>query len=495
MTRYQHLADLLAQRIEQGLYLSGERLPSVRTLSNEHGVSISTVQQAYHLLEERRLITPQPRSGYFVTSHKAEPPVPPLTRPAQRPVEITQWDAVLELLNARQEKDVQQLGSGMPNLDQPTLKPLWKIMSRIGHQQDMRMLNYDNIYGVPELREQIARLAIDGGCHLLPEDIVITTGCHEALSVSIRAVCQPGDIVAVESPTFHGTMQSLRGFGIKAIEIPTDSETGISLEALELALEQWPVKAVVVVPNCNNPLGFIMPESRKRALLALAQRFDVAIVEDDVYGELAYEYPRPSTIKSFDDEGRVLLCSSFSKTVAPGLRVGWVVPGRYLDRVLHMKYIVTGSTATQTQMAAAEFVRLGHYPAHLRRMRQHYQRNLEIFTHWVRHYFPCGICVTRPQGGFLMWIELPEAFDAVRLNKELREAKLQVAVGSLFSASGKYRNCLRLSYAQPFTEKTGRALEILGAAVERAMEQCGIARPTPLSVKVQEERISIEKEN
>jgi len=472
MTRYQHLAELLAQRIEQGLYQSGERLPSVRALSAEHGVSISTVQQAYYLLEEKQLITPQPRSGYFVTPRKAAPPLPPITRPVQRPVEITQWDAVMELLNARLDNDVLQLGSGTPNIDPPTLKPLWKIISRLGQQQDPRLMNYDNLYGVAELREQIARLMIDSGCQLVADDVIITTGCHEALSVSIRAICQAGDIVAVESPAFHGTMQTLRGFGIRAIEIPTDSVSGISLEALELAFEQWPIKAVVVVPNCNNPLGFVMPTARKQALLSLAQRFDIAIIEDDVYGELAFDYPRPITIKSLDTDGRVLLCSSFSKTLAPGLRVGWVVPGRYFDRVLHMKYISTGSTATQTQMAVAAFIRQGHYQPHLRRMRSFYQRNLETFTRRVRHHFPCGICVTRPQGGFLIWVELPEPFDAWQLNQDLRASGVQVAIGSLFSASGKYRNCLRLSYAQAFSEQIEKALEILGAAVERAMRSC-----------------------
>ncbi|WP_338511450.1 PLP-dependent aminotransferase family protein [Erwinia aphidicola] len=472
MTRYQHLAELLAQRIEQGLYQSGERLPSVRALSAEHGVSISTVQQAYCLLEEKQLITPQPRSGYFVTPRKAAPPLPPITRPVQRPVEITQWDTVMELLNARLDNDVLQLGSGTPNIDPPTLKPLWKIISRLGQQQDPRLLNYDNLYGVAELREQIARLMIDSGCKLVADDVIITTGCHEALSVSIRAICQAGDIVAVESPAFHGTMQTLRGFGIRAIEIPTDSVSGISLEALELAFEQWPIKAVVVVPNCNNPLGFVMPTARKQALLSLAQRFDIAIIEDDVYGELAFDYPRPMTIKSLDTDGRVLLCSSFSKTLAPGLRVGWVVPGRYFDRVLHMKYISTGSTATQTQMAVAAFIRQGHYQPHLRRMRSFYQRNLETFTRRVRHHFPCGICVTRPQGGFLIWVELPEPFDAWQLNQDLRASGVQVAIGSLFSASGKYRNCLRLSYARAFSEQIEKALEILGAAVERAMLSC-----------------------
>ncbi|MBF3201208.1 PLP-dependent aminotransferase family protein, partial [Pseudomonas aeruginosa] len=226
-------------------------------------------------------------------------------------------------------------------------------LARLNRHADARALAYDGIHGSPLLREEVARLLVDSGCRATASDVVITTGCHEALSVSIRAVCEPGDIVAVESPSFHGAMQSLKGLGMKALEIPTDPVNGISLEALELALEQWPIKAIQVTPNCNNPLGYIMPESRKRALLALAQRYDVAIIEDDVYGDLAYTYPRPRTIKSYDDDGRVLLCGSFSKVLAPGLRIGWMVPGRYADRVLHMKYISTGASALQPQLAIA----------------------------------------------------------------------------------------------------------------------------------------------
>ncbi len=466
MTRYQHLATLLAERIEQGLYQSGERLPSVRSLSSEHGVSISTVQQAYHVLEDQQLISPQPRSGYFVSPRKAVPPVPRLTRPVQRPVEVTQWDAVLELVNSRQDCEVIAFGSGSPDLTQSTMKPLWREMGRLAQYQEPELLGYDGMFGVKALREQIARLMLDSNCVVNADEIVVTNGCHEALSIAIRAVCEPGDIVAVESPSFHGTMQMLRGYGVKVVEIPTDSVTGISLEALELALEQWPIKAVILVPNCNNPLGFIMPEARKKAVMNLARRFDIAIIEDDVYGELAYEYPRPMTIKSLDVDGRVLLCSSFSKTLAPGLRVGWIVPGRYLDRTLHTKYIGTGSSATFTQQAVAAFIRNGHYHRHIRRMRQHYQRNLEVFTCRVRQYFPCGICVSRPQGGFLMWIELPEEVDAVRLGSALKAAKIHIASGSLFSASGKYRQCLRLNYSLPFNAVTEAALKRLGEIVE-----------------------------
>ncbi|WP_312120757.1 aminotransferase-like domain-containing protein [Kosakonia cowanii] len=470
MTRYQHLATLLAERIEHGLYRHGEKLPSVRSLSQEHGVSISTVQQAYQVLETLQLITPQPRSGYFVAPRKAKPPVPAMSRPVQRPVDVTQWDEVLTLLDARTDKEIVAFGGGAPDLNQPTLKPLWKEMSRIAQHQVMDALSYDPLPGQQELREQIARLMLDGGTSLNAEEIVITAGCHPALSLALMAVCGPGDIVAVESPCFYGTMQLLRGLDIKAIEIPTDPETGISIEALELALEQWPIKGVILVPNCQNPLGFTMPEARKKAALSLAQRHDIVIFEDDIYGELATDYPRPSTIKSYDIDGRVLLCSSLTKTVAPGLRIGWIAPGRYLDRVIHKKYAAIGTNVPSTQLAVAAFIRDGHYHRHVRRMRQVYQQRLAIYTCWVRQYFPCNICVTRPQGGFLLWVELPESVDMVCVARQLCRLKIQIAPGSLFSASGKYRNCLRLNCALPPDEERREAIKQLGAAIHHALE-------------------------
>ncbi|ACT08676.1 transcriptional regulator, GntR family with aminotransferase domain [Dickeya chrysanthemi Ech1591] len=465
MTRYQRLATLLTQRIEQGLYQSGERLPSVRSLSQEHGVSISTVQQAYHLLEEKRLIVPLPRSGYFVKPRMAAAPIPAMTRPVQRPVEITRWNSVLELLRSRTDPEILQLGGSLPDLTRSTLKPLWKSVNRIGQKQDIATLGYDSLNGLPLLREQIARLMIDSGCQLSAQDIIVTHGCTQALSIAIRAVCNPGDIVAIESPVFHCIMQILCGYGIKVIEIPTDFSNGISLEALELALEQWPVKAVLTVPNCNNPLGFVMPEHRKRALMTLAQRYDIAIIEDDVYGDLTYDYPRPITLKSLDYEGRVLTCSSFSKTLAPGLRIGWVVPGRYLDRALHMKYTSTGAISIHFQQAVAEFIQQGYYMPHVRRMRSLYQRNLEELVNLVRRVFPDTICHSRPQGGFVLWVELPEAFDGVRLNHRLVDKKIRIHEGELFSASGKYRHCLRLSYAQPLTPETEAAIITLGNVI------------------------------
>ena len=471
MTRYENLATLLAERIEQGLYRHGEKLPSVRNLSQEHGVSISTVQQAYQVLENLQLITPQPRSGYFVAPRKAKPPVPAISRPVQRPVDVTQWDEVLTLLDARSDKEMLNFGGGAPDISQPTLKPLWREMARLVQHNQCDILSYDALQGRRELREQISRLMVDGGTVVDPEDIVITNGCHGALSIALLSVCKPGDIVAVESPSYYGTMQLLRGFGIKVMEIPTDPDTGISIEALELALEQWPIKGVILVPSCSNPQGSIMPDARKKAILSLAQRHDIVIFEDDIYGELVTDYPRPRTIKSFDIDGRVLLCSSFTKSVAPGLRVGWIVPGRYRDRVLHMKYAAIGSTVPTNQLAMAAFIRDGHYHRHIRRMRQFYQQHLETYTCWIRQYFPCGICVTRPKGGYMLWVELPEGVDMLCVSRQLCRLKIQIAPGSLFSASGKYRNCLRINCALPLTERYREAIAKLGEAIHIAMEE------------------------
>ena len=472
MTLYLNLAELLGERIEQGLYRPGDRLPSVRALSLEHGVSLSTVQQAYRHLEDQGLATPRPKSGYFVPAGREAPALPMVSRMAQRPVEVSQWDQVLELISLPPSRSgVIQLGRGRPDIASPTLKPLLRSLSRLSRKQDLQNLTYGCIYGDQSLREQISRLMLDSGCQIPYQDIVITTGCHEALSVAIRAICQPGDIVAVDSPSFHGVMQALKGYGMKALELPTDPLTGISLEALELALEQWPIKAIQLTPTCNNPLGYIMPDANKRALLALAQRYDVAIIEDDVYGDLAYSYPRPRTIKSYDDDGRVLLCSSFSKTLAPGLRIGWIVPGRYLERVLHMKYMGTGTTAQLPQLAIAEYIQAGHYEPHLRRMRGQYLRGRDLMIDWVSRYFPAGTRVSRPQGSFMIWVELEAGFDSQRLNRELQAHGIQIAPGSIFSAAGKYRNCLRMNYASKPSATVEQAVKTVGETARRLLEE------------------------
>ncbi|MFL1562444.1 PLP-dependent aminotransferase family protein [Pseudomonas sp. O64] len=465
MAKYSDLAHLLRSRIEMGMYQEGQRLPSVRILSAEHGVSLGTVQQAYRLLEEEGLASPAPKSGHFVTRKQHVYLLPTMRASERTPLDILEWDEIYKVTANTPDEGVLQLGRGMPSVDTPTLKPLMKSLSHEAKRWQKDGLNYENIKGNLELRTQISRLIIDSGCLIGPDEIIITTGCQEALMCSIRSICSQGDIVVVESPSFHGAIQTLKVCGIKVIEVPSHPLTGIDLESLELIAEQWPIRAVLVNPNCNNPLGYVMPNERKETLVKLSKTFGFFIIEDDTYGDLTFSYPRPQTIKSLDTEGKVILCGSFSKTLAPGLRVGWVVPGKFYDKVLHTKYISSGATATANQRAIAEFMSKGLYQIHLRRMRTNYKANRELMTNWISKYFNSSIRVSRPQGGYFLWIELPDGVSAYELSDRLMKHNVQIATGKIFSSSGKYENCIRINYGGLLNERAEHAIKTTGQLV------------------------------
>lgn len=448
MKLYDKVANVLRENIHGGLYVAGDKLPSIRQLVAAHKVSISTVQQAYHQLEMEGLIDARPKSGYFVAYTTTASVLPVTSRPAQRPIDISQWQDVLEML-VKEDVSTIQLQHAMPNMSMPSLNPLLKKMSSLMRHQVALSLPYGNIAGALVLREQIAKLITNSGCVLHPDDLVITSGCQEALSVCLRSVTQPGDIVAIESPSFYGSMQAIKTANLKAIEIPTNAENGLSLEALELALEQWPIKAILVTPTVNNPMGYSMPESDKKRLYQLAQSYDICIIEDDIYGDISYQSPRPKTIKSFDEDGRVLLCSSFSKTIAPGIRVGWIAPGRYRDKVTHVKYVSSSMCPTLPQLAIADFIQSGGYNRHTRKVRLLYKQGRDHLIKCIKQYFPKDTRISFPQGGYVLWVELNKQYDAVKLASQCK-GEVSIAPGTLFSATGKYRHCMRLN----FSEKT-----------------------------------------
>lgn len=462
MKLYEQLANVLAQRIEQGYFQSGDKLPSIRSLSQEHNVSISTVQEAYRVLEERGLVIARAKSGYYAAPKVAPPPLPTMAETAHRPLQISQWEAVLHMMSKDEQAHISYLSVATPDLNSPTLKPVQTIMVELLKTVGLKGLAYDRLHGADELRTQIARLAIDSGCKLSPDEIVITTGCQEALSICLRSIASAGEVIAVDSPAFFGALQAIEANGLQAMEIPVHPETGMSLEALQLALEQWPIKAILVTPTFNNPVGYTMPDSHKEKMLQMAVKYDIPIIEDDIYGDLSYSYPRPRSIKSFDTDGRVLLCSSASKTMAPGLRVGWVAPGQYLRQVMHMKYVSSMSSTTLTQLAVAEFIAQGGYERHLRRMRQQYKRNRDRVLEWVSQYFPEGTRASNPEGGFVLWIELPSQIDAEQLNESCLENGVAVAPGPLFSAQAKHRNFIRLNFASDMPDIMQEAVKTVG---------------------------------
>ncbi len=309
---------------------------------------------------------------------------------------------------------------------------------------------------------QIARRGVDAGCAFGPDAVVVTTGCQEAMVLCLRAISSPGDTIAVESPTFYGTLQAIRSLGLRALEIPTHPETGIDLDSLEMALAEFPIKSVVLTPNASNPLGYVMPDERKVALLRLLEAHDVPLIEDDINAELVYASPRPRAIKSWDTRDRVLLCSSVSKSIAPGLRVGWAIPGRWLNEVNYLKLVTSMASATLPQLAVAEYLAQGGYDRHLRAARAVYRQSRDRLIDLVGKHFPKDTRVTRPGGGFVAWLELPGGVDAVALYRRALAEGISVAPGPLFSARERYRHFIRLNFAQGWDGRTVDALTRLG---------------------------------
>ncbi len=463
---YETIARQLTERIDQSLYLPGDRIPGVRKLSEQFGVSISTVVQAQRLLEDEGRIEARPRSGYYVRTQPWPVPSPPaLSRPSTKPTPVTGQELVLRLVQAANEAGFVQLGAAVPHPSFLPTRAIQRSLSSTVRKYGNELSTYQFPPGNPELRRQIARRMAEAGCQTHPDDIIITSGCQEALTLCLQAIAKPGDVIVIESPAFYGLLQAIEVLGMKALEIPTDPHTGISLAALSLALEKWPVKACALVPNSSNPLGCTMPDENKQALVDLLAQFDIPLIEDDIYGDLGFEAKRPRAVSAFDKNEQVLYCSSFSKSLSPGLRIGWVIPGKYRDKIEYRKYVTSLATPTLPQYAIADFLRQGGYDRYLRQVRRDYQRQVSIMIRAVGKYFPQETRVSQPQGGFVIWIELPKKVDSLQLCQQALAQRISIAPGQIFSATQKYRNFIRLNCAQPWNEVLEKAMITLGRMV------------------------------
>ena len=465
---YEQLATSISKLIDDGTLRPGDRLPSVRKFSKRRGVSVSTVLQAYRHLEDSRLVEARPQSGFYVRPQvRNRPPAPTISAPPPGANEVGVSELVMKVLESIADPDVVPLGAAIPSPDLlPTIK-LNRVLASVARRAGAEINTYLLPQGYEPLRHEIARRALDWGCSLSSDDFIITCGCLQALSLCLRAVARAGDTVAVESPAYFGVLQLLESLHLKTLEIPTCPREGIDVEALEHAVAHQPVTACLVNPNFQNPVGFLMPEANKRALVDLCARHEIPLIEDDLYGDLYFEPPRPKSLKAFDRTGNVLQCGSFSKTLAPGYRIGWVAPGRFKNEVRRAKLASTISTAAPLQMAVAEFLRKGGYDHHLRALRRAFAGNLERMTQAVGEYFPDGTRATRPAGGFVLWVELPETVDALALHGQALKHQISIAPGPVFSATGQYRHFIRLSGGYPWSDRTEQALQTLGRLAGR----------------------------
>ncbi|WP_063581678.1 PLP-dependent aminotransferase family protein [Achromobacter ruhlandii] len=471
MSLYEKLANEIAKSIRDGVLRVGDRLPSVREACASRGVSPSTVFQAYYLLEARGLIRARPRSGYYVNARgDTLPPEPDTSCPDGESTELAISERIFDILDSVRNRDVTPLGSAFPS---PLLFPLPRLaqaMSTHLKRQDPLATMEDLSPGNPGLRRQIALRYLIAGINVPASDIVITNGALEALNLCLQAVARPGDTVIVEAPTFYGALQALERQGLKALEVPTHPRTGVDLDAMETAIKRHRPKACWLMTQFQNPLGSLMPEDKKRHLVELLARHEIPLIEDDVYGELYFGAARPVPAKAFDRHGLVLHCSSFSKCLAPGYRIGWASAGRYTQRVQRLKLSSTLSASSPAQGALAEYLEQGGYDRHLRRLRETLQAQQDLMANAIAREFPAGTRVTRPQGGFFLWLEMPAAVDALTLHRQALARGISVAPGPIFSASGQFGNALRLNYGHPWDDAQADAILALGEMARAACQ-------------------------
>lgn len=475
---YDQVANRVARMIATGSLKPGERIPSIRRMSDQMSVAISTVLHAYQILEDRGLIEARPQSGFYVrpkhsrrVADALSPMEPEMLRLPLRANAVRGDDA--ELLRTQTVGTISSIALGM-SLPSPEFLPIDTIskhLARAVRYEPEAAGRYELSPGLKELRVRVAQRAMDCGCSLGPDDIVITNGATEALALALRAVTEPGDTVAVESPCYFGFLSLANMLSLKVVEVSTDPRDGISVGHLQKLLrhEKVDVKALLLNPNVHNPLGSVMPDEKKRQIAEMMSRAKIPIIEDDTYGDLAFESPRPRCIKAFDTSGDVILCSSFSKTIAPGYRIGWVAAGRWHGRVNDFKCTSSLGTATPPQMAIASYLENGGFDSNLRRLRKTYRDQILLMSDVVRTNFPDGTRATNPSGGHLLWVELPENVNADALHESLAANKIKLLPGSMFSAGGHYRNCLRLNAAVSWNARIEKAVALIGRLAEEAL--------------------------
>lgn len=469
---YQRIAAHYRSAIQAGSLTPGDRMPSLRVLMQQHDVSLSTAMQLSRHLESEGWLEARPRSGYFVR-HPMRTSLALVSEPV---MDATPDPAQYVGIHAR-ASDFLARGRQNPvhiNLAAarctPELYPaeaLKQAAMRALRAHPQIMVTAAQPKGNAQLRAVLAKRAVAVGLTVSPDDVQITNGCTEALNLALRAVAQPGDTIAVESPTFYGLLQVLESLGLRALEIPTSAQTGISIDALELAMRTYPnIRAVVVVPHLQNPLGCIMPPAHKARLVQLCEAHQVPVIEDDTYTELATERVRGDAalraLKSWDTTGNVIYCASFHKVLAPGMRVGWMLPGRWSARVEMLKFTQSRNNEELSQLALADYIATPAYDRHLRQLRSTLQTQRQKTAEAIAHYFPAGTRLNNPDGGLALWVEMPKGLSSAKIFDAALREKILITPGQMFSNSLRFDAFIRINCGLHYDKLVDHGLQRLG---------------------------------
>jgi DNA-binding transcriptional MocR family regulator len=458
---YNEIANGIAGQIRSGVLKSGDRLPSVRMLCQKHGIGMNTAKRVFMELEAQSLIDSKPQSGYFVRSRfYRELPLPEVSRPVSVVKENEPSELLSKVYANMGRNDLVLLSIAAPD---DAMLPLAKLKKEIARANTLLIgggTPYESVQGNLNLRRMVAVRSLGWGGSLHENDIITTAGGMQALSFCLMALGKPGDTIAIESPCYPGILQLLVSLGLKVLELPTHPVSGIEIEDLKKAILM--IDLCLLIPNFNTPLGSCMPDENKKEVVALLAKHKIPLIEDDVYGDIYFGTQRPKCCKSFDLDGNVIWCSSVSKTLSPGYRVGWIAPGKYKDQIMKMKLVHAISSATIVQEAVANFLKTGKYESHLRQFRRRLESNYQQYMRAITEYFPNGTKTTRPQGGLAIWIEFNKNIDTVKLYDLAIKHGISIAPGRMFTLQEQFNNCLRLCIGLPWSDELNDKLKQIG---------------------------------
>lgn len=465
--QYVALADNIENGILGGRFGPGEKLPSLRKLHLRMGMSISTVHQAYIELEKRGLVEAKEKSGFYVRPLNGNPmKQPPLVKIRTEPCKVQVNDLAKTIIRDLQSDDILMLGAAVPSKELMPLKQLSRIMKSMpADLMQHHISNYDLCAGNADLRQALAKRMPGPVFSISPDDIITTSGCLDAVSLCLRSVAGPGDTVLVESPAFHCFLQLIEDLNMYVAEVPGCPESGIDPECFRQALSSHDIKVCLLNSNFQNPLGSVIPVKNKQSILAIAKDHGVPIIEDDIYGDLFFDDKRPATFKSLDTDGHVLYCSSFSKSLVPGLRTGFTIPGKFKDAVLRMKLNNVISSPGITQAVIAEFIKTGAYDRHLRQLRNKLRNQASAMAMAISRYFPEDTRITFPRGGLFIWVELNKKYDSLEIYHKAYQKKISILPGVLCSSSDRYRSCLRINCGLKWSQRLENAIQTIGEII------------------------------
>ena len=460
---YEKIVNDISNQLIEGKPAGGEKLPSLRILSARYGCSISAVMQAYSILEAQGKIYSIEKAGFYA----ATPAVAPLPAPEKdhfslKSSEATSVSIFNRIVEASNDHTIVPLGAGIPDSSCLPLAALKNEITRTLKEDYSILTEYSDELGTEELRCEIQKRMLLRGVKTEPEDILLTNGCTEALSLAIQSCSSPGDIIALESPVFPGIIQMLKTLKRRILTIPTSPCTGMDLQKLEDAMRQEDIKAVVISALFQNPLGFVMPEEQRAAVVTLTAQYNVTLIEDDVYHDCSFRHTQERCLKSYDTDGHVLYCSSFSKTLASGIRSGWLIGGTKHRTAAGMKIAQTLGNSMLLQKSIARYLASGRFESHLFNMQKTMQQQMTEMASILVKTLPEGTGISQPQGGYYFWVELPEQYDTLELFESALQAGISIVPGPAFSPENRYKNCMRITFASPLNESVRNGIKKLG---------------------------------